>query len=37
VTKDVQPRMLVVGNPAKVLREVAPEELLAKSPLVGDA
>src|SRR5256714_8538806 len=36
VTKDVQPRMLVVGNPAKVLREVAPEELLAKSPLVGD-
>jgi acetyltransferase-like isoleucine patch superfamily enzyme len=28
VTKDVPPRMLVVGNPAKVLREVAPEELL---------
>jgi acetyltransferase-like isoleucine patch superfamily enzyme len=36
VTEDVQPRMLVVGNPAKVLREVAPEELLAESPLVGD-
>jgi acetyltransferase-like isoleucine patch superfamily enzyme len=28
VTKDVPPRMLVVGNPAKVLREVAAEELL---------
>jgi len=28
VTKDVPPRMLVVGNPAKVLREVAPDELL---------
>src|SRR5947208_9194186 len=28
VTKDVQPRMLVVGNPARVVREVAAEELL---------
>jgi hypothetical protein len=28
--------MLVVGNPARVVREVAAEELLAKSPLVGD-
>jgi acetyltransferase-like isoleucine patch superfamily enzyme len=28
VTKDVPPRMLVVGNPAQVLREVAADELL---------
>jgi acetyltransferase-like isoleucine patch superfamily enzyme len=28
VTKDVEPRMLVVGNPARVLRAVAEEELL---------
>jgi acetyltransferase-like isoleucine patch superfamily enzyme len=28
VTKDVEPRMLVVGNPARVLRAVADEELL---------
>ena len=28
VTKDVQPRMLVVGNPARVMRPVAPDELL---------
>ena len=28
VTKDVPPRTLVIGNPAKVLREVAPDELL---------
>jgi acetyltransferase-like isoleucine patch superfamily enzyme len=28
VVKDVPPRMVVVGNPARVLREVAPEELL---------
>jgi acetyltransferase-like isoleucine patch superfamily enzyme len=28
VTKDVAPRMLVVGNPARVLREVAADELL---------
>ena len=28
VTKNVAPRMLVVGNPARVLREVAAEELL---------
>jgi len=28
VTKDVEPRMLVVGNPARVLRSVSPEELL---------
>jgi acetyltransferase-like isoleucine patch superfamily enzyme len=29
VTKDVPPRALVVGNPARVLRDVAPEELRA--------
>jgi acetyltransferase-like isoleucine patch superfamily enzyme len=28
VTKDVPPRMFVVGNPARVLREVPAEELL---------
>jgi acetyltransferase-like isoleucine patch superfamily enzyme len=28
VTKDVPPRVIVVGNPARVLREVNPEELL---------
>jgi len=28
VTKDVEPRMLVVGNPARVMRAVANEELL---------
>ena len=28
VTKDVPPRSVVVGNPARVLREVADEELL---------
>jgi acetyltransferase-like isoleucine patch superfamily enzyme len=28
VTKDVPPRTVVVGNPAKALRDVAPEELL---------
>jgi acetyltransferase-like isoleucine patch superfamily enzyme len=28
VTKDVPPRMVVVGNPARVLREVSAEELL---------
>jgi acetyltransferase-like isoleucine patch superfamily enzyme len=28
VVKDVPARMLVVGNPARVLREVAEEELL---------
>jgi acetyltransferase-like isoleucine patch superfamily enzyme len=28
VTKDVPPRKLVVGNPARVIREVAAEELL---------
>jgi acetyltransferase-like isoleucine patch superfamily enzyme len=27
VTKDVPPRVVVVGSPARVLREVAPEEL----------
>ena len=30
VTKDVAPRMLVVGNPARPLREVPDEELLEK-------
>ena len=28
VTRDVPPRVVVVGNPARVLREVPPEELL---------
>ena len=28
VTKDVAPRMLVVGNPARVLRSVSADELL---------
>jgi acetyltransferase-like isoleucine patch superfamily enzyme len=28
VTKDIEPRMLVVGNPARVLRSVSAEELL---------
>ena len=28
VTKDVPPRVVVVGNPARVLREVPPDELL---------
>ena len=28
VTKDVEPRMLVVGNPARVLRSVSEDELL---------
>jgi UDP-3-O-[3-hydroxymyristoyl] glucosamine N-acyltransferase len=28
VTKDVPPRMLVVGNPARAIREVAADELL---------
>jgi len=29
VTKDVPPRVIVVGNPARILREVAEEELLS--------
>jgi acetyltransferase-like isoleucine patch superfamily enzyme len=28
VTKDVEPRMLVVGNPARVMRTVPEDELL---------
>jgi acetyltransferase-like isoleucine patch superfamily enzyme len=28
VTKDVPPRVVVVGNPARVLRDVPAEELL---------
>jgi acetyltransferase-like isoleucine patch superfamily enzyme len=28
VTKDVEPRMLVVGSPARVLRTVSADELL---------
>jgi len=28
VTKDVPPRVIVVGNPARVLRDVPPDELL---------
>jgi acetyltransferase-like isoleucine patch superfamily enzyme len=35
VTKDVQPRTVVVGNPARVLREVPDDELLA-SPESGE-
>lgn len=31
VVKDVPPRVVVVGNPARALREVAPEELLTSS------
>src|SRR4051794_25837919 len=31
VTKDVPPRKIVVGNPARVLREVPAEELLSAS------
>ena len=31
VTKDVEPRMLVVGNPARVLRPVPEDELLESS------
>src|SRR5438045_6825238 len=33
VTKDVEPRMLVVGNPARVLRSVSEAELLSSSRL----
>jgi acetyltransferase-like isoleucine patch superfamily enzyme len=29
VTKDVAPRVIVVGNPARVLRDVPDEELLS--------
>jgi acetyltransferase-like isoleucine patch superfamily enzyme len=29
VVRDVPPRVVVVGNPARILREVPPEELLA--------
>jgi acetyltransferase-like isoleucine patch superfamily enzyme len=28
VTKDVAPRVIVVGNPARVLRDVPDDELL---------
>ena len=28
VTKDVPPRVIVVGNPARVLRDVPADELL---------
>jgi acetyltransferase-like isoleucine patch superfamily enzyme len=31
VVKDVAPRVVVVGNPARVLREVSPDELLSAS------
>jgi acetyltransferase-like isoleucine patch superfamily enzyme len=31
VVKDVPPRVVVVGNPARVLRDVAPAELLSAS------
>lgn len=31
VVKDVPPRVVVVGNPARVLRDVPPEELLSPS------
>ena len=30
VVRDVPPRVVVVGNPARVLREVPADELLAK-------
>jgi acetyltransferase-like isoleucine patch superfamily enzyme len=32
VTKDVPPRVVVVGNPARVLRDVAEDELLDAGP-----
>src|SRR5918992_142280 len=32
VTKDVPPRVVVVGNPARVLRDVADDELLENQP-----
>ena len=32
VTKDVPSRVIVVGNPARVLRDVPPDELLPPSP-----
>jgi UDP-2-acetamido-3-amino-2,3-dideoxy-glucuronate N-acetyltransferase len=32
VTKNVPPRVIVVGNPARVLRDVPAEELLPPSP-----
>ena len=32
VTKDVAPRTVVVGNPARLLREVPDEELLENQP-----
>jgi acetyltransferase-like isoleucine patch superfamily enzyme len=35
VTKDVAPRSVVVGNPARVIREVPAEELLEAQPLPG--
>jgi acetyltransferase-like isoleucine patch superfamily enzyme len=31
VVRDVAPRVVVVGNPARVLRDVAPDELLSAS------
>jgi acetyltransferase-like isoleucine patch superfamily enzyme len=31
VVKDVPPRVVVVGNPARILREVSPEEFLSSS------
>ncbi len=31
VVKDVPPRVVVVGNPARILRDVPPEELLSPS------
>jgi acetyltransferase-like isoleucine patch superfamily enzyme len=31
VTKDVEARMLVVGNPARVMRAVTEDELLESS------
>ena len=37
VTKDVPPRVVVVGSPARVLREVPADELLAARPRLDAA
>jgi acetyltransferase-like isoleucine patch superfamily enzyme len=35
VTRDVPPRVVVVGNPARVLRDVPADELLDAPPAPG--